>query len=190
MYRLRIIFFLICFHSGNFLSAQWFVGVKFMGVTFHTDKNQNAGLYKVAFGKNKRVSLNFGVALTAEYYFYQHTVSVKYDQALFRDCAGKFAGSSLLTIRYTLDMQRLGEGSVGMGPFFFYRKNWNALPGYIDDGYFRSSSNGKWQRKFVWYGGEFEYDHRIKNDLDFSLNLFPGYPVVYALTPGVRMRVR
>jgi hypothetical protein len=168
-------------------NAQWFYGVKFMGITFHSGKNENGGLYDIAIGKKNRLALNFGVALTVEYMFYP-TISVKYDQALFRDCAGKFAGASMFNIRYTALLGNAGNASVGLGPFFYYRRNWKEIDGYIDEGYFKFSKNNRWQTKFVWYGGEFEYNYPMDTRTDFSINFFPGYPVVYAITPGIRIK--
>jgi hypothetical protein len=169
-------------------SAQWFVGVKLMGISIHTDDNVNGHLYKAALGKKNRLAFHLGLALTGEYMF-NNWFSVKLDHAMFRDCAGKFAGMSMFNLRYTQDLRQMGNGSVGLGPFFYYRKSWIPLPGYVDEGYFKESSNKKWQTKFVWYGGEVEYNYPISPELDWSTNVLPGIPVVIAVASGVRMRV-
>lgn len=170
------------------LAAQWFIGMKFMGLTFHPGANANKQFYDVTLGKNKKFVLNFGGAVTLEYMFYPN-VSVKLDQALFRDCAGQFAGMTMLNLRYTVGLGKPGNGSGGLGPFFYYRRNWNCFDGCIDEGYFRESGNRKWQTKFVWYGGELEYNYPVSEDWDISVNFFPGIPVVYALAPGMRYRL-
>jgi hypothetical protein len=167
------------------LHAQFFVGVKFIGLSFHCAKNENAQFYKTAIGKHKRVCLNTGLVLTGEYKF-NNWFSVKLDQAAFRDCAGKFAGMTMLNLRYTQDLGVLGNGSVGFGPFLFYRKSWKDFEGYNDEGFFRTSANNKWQTKFVWYGGELEHNYPLKNGMDISTNILPGIPVVFALASGVR----
>jgi hypothetical protein len=169
-------------------SAQWFVGVKLMGISIHTDDNVNGHLYEAAIGKKNRLAFHFGFALTGEYMI-NNWLSLKMDQAMFRDCAGKFAGMSMFNVRYTQDLNRLGNGSVGLGPFFYYRKSWTSIPGYTDEGYFKESSNKKWQSKFVWYGGEVEYNYPISPTVDWSTNVLPGIPVVIAVASGVRMRV-
>lgn len=156
-----------------------------MGISFHPGKNINGPLFKTGLGKNNRVALHFGLALCVEYKF-NSWFSVKLDQAAFRDCAGKFAGMTMFNLRYTQDLGKLGDGSVGMGPFFFYRQNWKAVDGYVDEGYFRESKNNKWQTKFVWYGGELEHNYPLRKGLDLSTNILPGIPVVFALASGVR----
>lgn len=167
------------------VKAQWFVGVKIMGVSIHTDNNFNGHLYKTAIGKNKRVAFHFGLALTCEYKF-NSWFSAKVDQAAFRDCAGKFAGMTMFNLRGTADLGRAGDLSAGMGPFWYYRRSWFEIDGYADDKYFRTSGNGKWQTKFVWYGGEIEYNYPINENLDWSTNILPGIPVMIAVASGVR----
>jgi hypothetical protein len=167
------------------LHAQFFLGVKFTGLSFHPGKNLNAQLYQHTLGKKKRVAMNFGIALTAEYKFNRY-ISVKLDQAAFRDCAGKFAGMTMINLRYTQNLGVLGEGSIGFGPFFFYRKSWKCFEGYCDENYFKYSRNEKWQTKFVWYGGELEHDYPLNDSTDISTNFFPGIPVVYVVASGVR----
>jgi hypothetical protein len=181
----RKVIFLFFLFSSCVLHAQFFLGVKFMGLSFHPGKNVNAACFKSGIGKNKRIALNFGLAVTAEYKF-NYWFSVKLDQAAFRDCGGKFAGMTMFNLRYTQNLGVMGEGSVGFGPFFFYRKSWKSFEGYVDEGYFKCSKNEKWQRKFVWYGGELEHDLPLKNGMDLSTNIFPGIPVVYALASGLR----
>lgn len=168
--------------------AQCFIGMKFMGVSFHTDNNYNGRLYKTAIGKNNRVAFHFGIALTAEYKI-NNWFSVKVSQSGFRDCAGKFAGMTMLNLRGTLDLGEAGDISGGIGPFWYYRRSWLAIDDYADDGYFRLSENGKWQKKFVWYGGEIEYNYPINESLDRSTNVLPGVPVVIAVASGVRTKL-
>ncbi|MDQ3112143.1 MAG: hypothetical protein M3R17_19845, partial [Bacteroidota bacterium] len=156
-----------------------------MGISFHPGKNSNGPLFKTAVGRHHRVAFNFGIALGVEYKI-NNWFSLKLDQAAFRDCAGKFAGMVMFNVRYTQQLGKLGDGSVGLGPFFFFRKSWSALDGYVDEGYFRVTKNKKWETKFVWYGGELEHNYPLKKGLDLSTNIFPGVPAVFAITSGLR----
>ena len=183
---MKIIFFVLLFLIFTSpLHAQFFIGVKLIGISFHPGKNVNAACFKTGLGKNKRIALNGGIAITAEYKF-NYWFSVKLDQAAFRDCGGKFAGMTMFNFRYTQKLGTLGDGSVGFGPFLFYRKSWKCFDNYCDEGYFKCSANGKWQTKFVWYGGELEHNYPLKNGMDLSTNFFPGIPVVYVLASGLR----
>lgn len=174
---------------GISCSAQWFVGLKLMGVSIHIDDGLNRKMYRVAIGKEKRIAFHIGIGLTCEYKF-NNWFSAKYDQVAFRDCAGVFAGMSMFNLRYTHDLGNVGDISAGLGPFFYYRKSWFQFGQYQDDGYFTLSANKKWQTKFVWYGGEIEYNYPINENLDWSTNVLPGIPVVVAIASGVRSEIR
>jgi hypothetical protein len=182
----RVFLFFVFFLFTNCAAAQWFVGVKLIGISFHTGKNLNCGMYKCSPGKHHRVALNLGLGIGIEYKV-NNWFSFKFDHATFRDCAGKFAGVSMFNLRYTQQLGKIGDGSAGIGPFFFYRKSWTSCDTYQDEGYFRESKNKKWQTKFVWYGTELEYNCPLQKGLDLSTNLFPGIPVVYMLMSGVRV---
>lgn len=156
-----------------------------MGLSFHPGKNTNGKLFLHSLGKKNRLAMNFGLGIGIEFKFNNY-ISLKFDQVAFADCAEKFAGLSMLNLRYTQNLGVLGNGSVGLGPFFYYRKNWNSIPDYVDEGFFKISKNNKWQRKFVWYGGELEHNYPLKNGLDISSNILPGIPIVYAFCTGVR----
>ncbi len=183
------IFFVLLFTCSLSCPAQWFVGVKLMGISIHTDKHINGHLYENTIGKKKRVAFHLGVALACEYKV-NNWFSLKADQVLFRDCAGKLAGISMFNFRYTQDLGGAGDGSVGLGPFFYYRKSWLPIEEYTDDGYFKESANKKWQTKFVWYGTELEHNYRLNDRLDLSTNIFPGIPVVIAVASGVRIQAK
>ena len=186
MKKLAVLLFL---HLSLSAGAQWYVGVKLMGISIHTDKGLNSSLFHCAVGKNNRVAFHIGVAVMCEYRF-NNWLSAKYDQCVFRDCAAKFAGMSMFNLRYTQDLGRAGDVSAGMGPFFYYRKSWYSIPEYEDDGYFHVSRSGKWQTKFVWYGGEIEYNYPLNDHTDWSTNILPGIPVVVAVASGVRVAAR
>lgn len=168
--------------------AQWFVGVKFMGISYHLDDGENKKLYQWNVGRHGNLAFHIGFGLTCEYKI-NNWFSLKVDQVVFRDCAGRFAGMSMFNARGTLDMKRAGDISAGMGPFFYYRRSWLCFEKYKNDGYFKSSKNGKWQTKFVWYGGEIEYNFPINETLDWSTNILPGLPVVIAVASGVRTQL-
>jgi hypothetical protein len=183
--RLLIALLILIVVSSVSAHAQWYIGVKLMGISIHTDQMDNKHLFLNTIGKNKRVAFHLGGALTVEYRV-NNWLAFKCDQVLFRDCAGKTAGMTMLNVRYVHDFSPKDNASIGAGPFWYYRKSWKQFDAYKDDGYFKDSPDGKWQRKFVWYGGEIEYNRKLNNNLDWSTNVLPGIPVVIAVASGVR----
>ena len=62
------------------------------------------------------------------------------------------------------------------GPLLFYRKNWNAMPNYVDDHLLTQSKNKVWQYKFVWHGGFLEYQYHYNNFNAAGIHIMPGIP--------------
>ena len=59
------------------------------------------------------------------------------------------------------------------------------VSGYVDTKYFEGSPTDKWQRKFLWYGGELEYKFALSPKLDIATTFVPGYPDLMALAVGL-----
>ncbi|MGL4596438.1 MAG: hypothetical protein ACRCYO_02855 [Bacteroidia bacterium] len=169
-------------------NAQWYIGVKFIGISWHLKPSKHPHLFKGKLDKKGQGTVTYGIALSCEYRFKPYW-SVKFDQCIFADCAGRFAGTTMLMPRLNVPFGKLGEGTGGIGPFFYYRRNWHELDGYVEDGLFKQSKNKRWQTKFIWYGGELEHNYPITERMDISTNLLPAVPVLFTLTPGVRWRV-
>jgi hypothetical protein len=184
-FQFCVLLFLFAFAP---LHAQWYIGLKFVGLSWHVKASKHPQLFLHKLDRKGHATLTFGAAVTVEYRIKPY-LSVKFDQGLLSDCAGRFAGMSLFTVRTNVPLGKLGEGTGGLGPFFYYRRNWNELEGYVDDGLFKISKNKRWQTKFVWYGGELEHNYPITDRMDISTNLLPAIPVVFTLTPGVRYRL-
>jgi hypothetical protein len=170
------------------LRAQLYIGVKLIGLSFHFKTSQHPHLFKRKLDKKGHFVINSGIALTFEYRFDPY-MAVKFDQAFLSDCAGKFAGASLLTLRTQAQLGKFGEGTIGMGPFFYYRRSWRTIEGYVDPGLFHLSKNGKWEAKFVWYGGELELNYPLNASMDLSTNILPAIPVMITIAPGLRWKL-
>ena len=134
-----------------------------------------------------------GFSITAGYQFNPY-LGVKLIQTILPyDCAGKFSGITHVgvdfhdrIIRWENDQHRL---STSIGPLFYYRKNWSAVPEYyVDEGFMKESKNGKWERKLIWYGGQIEYNFYWDNNRSISTNFLPGFPYIYTFMTGVSYR--
>ncbi len=109
---------------------------------------------------------------------------------LINDCTGHFAGISHIGINFYDDIvnfkSEVHHGSFSFGPLFYYRRNWNKMEGYKTDEHFiHRSKNNVWERKFVWYGGQIQYDYYFNKHQAFSVNILPGYPYIYAISAGI-----
>ncbi|MDX5347006.1 MAG: hypothetical protein LPJ89_04135 [Hymenobacteraceae bacterium] len=160
------------------------VTVKFIGLSIHPKKSPYPEIFKNRLDKNGYFVVDYGLLAGYERFFYKDIFSVRVQQGFYADCAAQFAGFSHIGWRGRI--LKIGNHSLngGIGPTLVYRKDWNRLEGYTDDGYFKRHAS--WQYKFLWYGGEFEYNYLVKDKGEFSVMFVPGFPEVVTLGVGWR----
>jgi len=189
-FLLSLILLSLTLTSANAQSG-FSIGIRFMGLAFHPKKSPHPQLYKSRIDRNGHWVITTGLAVAVNYHL-NNEVSLRFSQALLtNDCANKNAGMTQLglNISYPFDNNKQ-ELSACFGPMFFYRKSWNNLPGYIDEGLFKLSPGGKNQYKFVWYGiyGDYSIALNTRNAVSFSV--LPGIPELIAIAPGMTYRIK
>jgi len=162
-------------------------GVQFIGLSYHLKKSKHSHLFKGKITRNGRLMVNGGVLITARYSV-NPSWGVQFSQAIVaHDCSGRFLGMSHLGI-FGRKNEILGSTdavNVSFGPMFFYRQNWEVLPGYVNEGLFDISKNQRWMTKFIWHGGILSWQHQIGPGQYFQLELLPGVPELITIGPGV-----
>jgi hypothetical protein len=189
MKKLVVLVFIVIFNIHATQANDLFIGVKFFGLSIHPTGALNTQYMPLKFDKRGTFVLNLGVEICVEYFFYKDIVSVKFIQALYADCCQKFGGFTHLGLRGRIF--KFGQHSLygGIGPTFIYRKNWYALEGYDDSfSFFHGKPEDIWQYRFLWYGGEFEYDYEINNHFSLSTSFVPGFPDLANLSFGTRYK--
>ncbi len=175
----------------NFCCAQQIsFGVKLGGIGYHPKSDGNEKFYRYKI--NKKGNLTFFRSVTFCFsYNFSDFIGIKAVQTLLiNDCTGHLAGVSHIGFNFFDDIVNfksdIHQGSFSFGPLFYYRKNWNKMEGYKTDNQFiRLTKNKVWERKFVWYGGQIQYDYFFNNHQAVSLNFLPGYPYIYAVSAGM-----
>ncbi|MFW6244455.1 MAG: hypothetical protein ACOC36_01070, partial [Fibrobacterota bacterium] len=77
----------------------------------------------------------------------------------------------------------------GFGPTLLFRRNWYHVPDYDDSfAFFHGAKEDYWQHRFIWYGGELEYNYALRDRIDLSVTFVPGYPDLMNLSFGIRYR--
>lgn len=195
-YRLRLLSFLFLLvfigHAGQ---AQFMIGISISGIGYHpTEDLDNAQFYKWKMDQ-KGKWVGFGaLSFTASYQF-NDMVGLKFLQTVaFHDCAGKTAGITHFGLDLHGSILKLGNErhrfSASIGPFWYYRKNWQREPGYCNDpSFIKPSPSGVWESKFIWYGGQAQYAHFYNDRQGVSLNILPGHPHLYALGVGALRQI-
>lgn len=171
-------------------NAQFTVGIKFGGLAFHQQKI-SPNYYKWSIDKKGHWVGYLGCSLTAGYQFNPY-FGIKVIQTLMPfDCAGKFSGITHIGIDFQDRIIGIKNPkhnlSATFGPLFYYRKNWKKVPNYyVDEGFVKTNQTGDWERKFIWYGGQIQYDFSIDSRTAISTNFLPGYPYIYTFMTGVK----
>jgi hypothetical protein len=185
-----IIFIIIVFFNTVLLNAQSYnIGIKYFGLSFHPLESINYELMPLKLDPNGIFVLNVGLMASFEKYIWKDFMSIKFAQALYGDCILQFAGFSHIGFR--LKIFTIGKHNLngGIGPTLIYRKNWYNIDGYDDEFRFFNGKKGDyWQWRVLWYGGEFEYNYNLRNNIDFSVTFVPGFPDLVVFAFGVRIK--
>lgn len=187
--KILILFLFLISYSVS--KAQFSIGISFSGIGFHPedDKNKNAEVYDWKLDKKGKVVAYASVSFFLSYRYNDYIGAKLMQTIALHDCGGQFAGVTHFGIDLHDNIIGFKDSknhlSMSVGPFWYYRKNWSKIPGYVNNPKFiKLLKNGIWERKFVWYGGQIEYTHQLNNNSSFSVNILPGYPFIYTFGLG------
>jgi len=160
------------------------VGLKYFGFTVHPKGDEQAHLMPKRLDAEGVFIPNVGGIISYQHQVFQDLLSVKFAQGLYTDSGNLLAGHTHIGFRLVFYENNRHSFLFGFGPTWIYRENWKVKEGYEPSGIFED--RGKYQYKFIWYGGELEYNYWLKDNLDLSVNFLPGYPLVMSFGVGVR----
>lgn len=165
------------------------ITAKFFGFSFHPDGDVNADNMPTKVDKNGVLVVNLGISLGYEKFYYKDKVSAKVVTAFYSDCGGLFSGLIHVGFRGVIFEKNNFSINGGLGPTFIYRRSWySKFDDYVNSGFYNGNENDFWQYKFLWYGGELEFNYKLNKRLDLSTTFIPGYPKLLSLSVGVRYR--
>ncbi|MFC2111102.1 hypothetical protein ACFLQ5_01480 [Bacteroidota bacterium] len=192
--KIKIFLFLILLITSKFAISQLSIGISLSGVGFHPIEDKYSQFYKWKIDKKGKF-----VGFSSVSFLFSYKINdywgIKVMQSLvFYDCAGKFTGISHFGIDLHDDIigwkNPKDQFSLSFGPFWYYRRNWTKEPNYTNDPNFITlSQNGKWEKKFIWHGGQIEYVHTFNKNDNLSINFLPGYPYLYTLGMGTKLKL-
>ncbi|MBB5283900.1 hypothetical protein HNQ92_002026 [Rhabdobacter roseus] len=169
--------------------AQGNVGLRFVFGTVHPNGSEMAFLMPHRLDSRAVLVANWGFIGSYQHYLYRKRISIKIAQGMYSDCAKLFAGHTHLGFRLNLLNGDRHYLELGFGPTFVYRETWHRFPEYRQENKYLISTD-RWQKAFVWYGGEVEYDYRITPNVDLTLNAIPGFPDFITFAVGARYWLR
>ncbi|HYK77907.1 MAG TPA: hypothetical protein VEV16_13090 [Daejeonella sp.] len=182
------IFLLVAFllFRFNLVNAQDNVGIKVFGLSIHPKGDENAFLMPRKLDDQGVLVLNLGAVVSYEKFLIKDQLSIKTAQAFYSDCADRLGGFSHIGFRAKIFNSKKHALYGGMGPTLVYRRNWLELEGYRNPDFFKGGEADKWQCKFLWYGGEFEYVYKLNQKIQLASSFIPGYPKLMSLSFGLR----
>lgn len=187
MRKIILVISLMSIYVGGF--AQDNLTAKFFGFSFHPDGDVNADNMPTKLDRNGFVVVNLGMSFGYENFFYKDKLSMKVVTAFYSDCGGLFSGLAHIGFRGVILERKRFSINGGLGPTFIYRRSWySKFDNYINSGFYNGNETDFWQYKFLWYGGELEFNYKLNNALDFSTTFIPGYPKLLELSFGIRYR--
>ncbi len=171
------------------VQGQSCITARYFGLTVHPFGDDQAALQPYKLDKEAHFVLNFGGFMGYERFVWGQYLSVKAMQGLFTDCSAGWAGYTHIGFRGLVARKNGHRIYFGLGPTFFYRKDWNRFPSYIDKGTFtryESDLTGPVQCKIFWYACEFEYDVRLNDKWDLNTGFTPGLPFALTFSVGAK----
>ncbi len=186
----KISFTTLCFILFAFLTPlksnaqMWSVGVYLNGLNIHLKRPVNGHLFHRILTKNKRLVYNLGMGIRVTYYFNNYAGITLMQALVPYDCGNKMFGMSQVGLSLSSAYWGYAPHELILmgGPVLFYRKNWNTLPDYKNDGLFKVSNNNIWQYKWVWHGGFIEYNYHYNKNNALGLYVIPGIPELISIS--------
>lgn len=161
------------------------LGLKYTGISYHPDGGENEG-YPRKLDDAAFWVLLLGAELDADWRPFRY-LYVRASTSFYKDCADLWAGYYHLGFRANYDIgERVGV-RIGIGPTYLWRQNWlGRVAGYKRDSFFGEATNGDFQGKFIWYGGDAEIEWKAGRAVSLVYSLIPGWPEVIQSSVGLR----
>ena len=166
----------------------FYLSAQYLGLTFHPGGGNAPEIYPLKLDEQAFWVMEVGAALNLDYYFAERFF-LRASAARYRDCAYVPAGYFHLGIRGVIFSSGKHQVNGGMGPALLYRQDWHQFSEYQGDPFYGNRVRGKWQYRFILYGGEFEYLYRLNDHLQFQFSVIPGVPIVVTSKFGLRIRL-
>lgn len=158
--------------------------LRYFGITMHPEGNPQWHLMPTRLDDEGKYVMNYGLVAGYEKFTKRDWLSWKVTQGLYTDSGFLPAGHTHIGFRVIAFPHKRFNFRIGFGPSMVYRKSWYSKEDYVDTHIFKHWKG--LQYKFVWYGGELEFDYRIGEKWDISANFLPGMPLFVSINLGVR----
>ncbi len=192
------LFFLLNCYGFETLRAQenceegeqgtFYVAIEYLGLSFHPGGGSTPEIYPLKLDEQGYWVVEVGGVLSIDYYFHKRFF-VRGSIAHYLDCANVPAGYFHIGFRGVIFQSGKHTIVGGMGPTLLYREDWHQFPEYKGDPFYGDRVYGKWQYRFIFYGGEFTYLYDLTDRAQLQCSIVPGIPIVLVLKVGLRIEL-
>ena len=169
----------------KFKSNTFYLSAQYLGFTFHPGEG---GKYPLKIDEKAYWVFEVGGAINLDYYF-KEKIFIRGSVAHYLDCAYVPAGYFHLGLRGTIFEKAKHQINGGLGPTLLYREDWYQFSEYKGDSFYGDRVNCKWQYRFIFYGGEFEYLYQLTDKIQLQFSRIPGIPIIVTSKFGLRMKL-
>jgi hypothetical protein len=163
----------------------WAANFLLMGLTFHPDGGENEG-YPRQLDDEAYFVIMPGMQADLDYQFHRYALA-RFSTSLYRDCADVWSGFFHLGPRVNLPIGERFVFRVGIGPTYLWRQNWfGVVAGYRKDSFYGDGKPGDFQTKFLWYGGDLDFEWKLNSKVSLIYANIPGWPEVITSNVGLR----
>jgi hypothetical protein len=163
----------------------WAANFLLMGLTFHPDGGENEG-YPRQLDDEAYFVIMPGMQADLDYQFHRYALA-RFSTSLYRDCADVWSGFFHLGPRVNLPIGERFVFRVGIGPTYLWRQNWfGVVAGYRKDSFYGDGKPGDFQTKFLWYGGDLDFEWKLNPKVSLIYANIPGWPEVITSNVGLR----
>jgi len=165
--------------------ARFAANALFTGLSFHPDGGENEGYPRQLDDKAFWV-LILGGQIDADMYLHRYFL-LRASTSVYRDCADVWSGFYHFGPRLNLPLGPRFVFRIGIGPTLLWRENWlGVVPGYTKDSFYGKATRGDYQTKFIWYGGDLDFEWKLTPKVSLLYGNIPGWPEVITSNLGMR----
>ena len=174
-------------HAGSESTNRFGANLLFTGLTYHPGGGDHTDDYPRKLDAGAYWVLLLGGEADVDWYAYRYLL-VRGSASLNKDCSDVWAGFFHLGPHFNLPIGERFAFRIGIGPTLVWRQNWNGVvANYKGDSFYgKTLTNDDFQSRFIWYGGNMEFEWKIRDNVSFIFSNIPGWPHVITSSIGGR----
>ncbi len=172
-------------HAGSEDSNHFAGNLLFTGLTYHPGGGEHEN-YPRKLDNAAYWVLQVGGQGDLDWYLHRY-VLMRGSVALFRDCEDVWSGFFHLGPRLNLPIGPKFVFRIGIGPTLIWRQTWYGVDStYHGDSFYGRDSTTTFQSRFLWYGGNLDFEWKLGPHFSLLYSNLPGWPHVVTNSIGAR----